>query len=164
MPEAPRELALREVESILRVELNNGPRFWAEPAMTPAEQFYPNPVTVSRVFSVPAQLAEFPRVCVIDASGSRREFTTGGVGRYVDHVGIMLYGYVIGNDRVTRSMWLERLRYDVFLVLMRATMPRGHLRNFTFTRPEETDQGASEPVGIFAWPIEAVLDDEVEAA
>ena len=164
MPEAPREQALAEVVAILRVELNAGPRFWATPEMPPEEQVYPNPVQVERRFVVPAQRAEFPRLCVLEASGSRREWTTGGVGRYTDHFAFMIYGYVIGNDRVTRSQWLERLRYDVFLMLARATMPRGHLRNFDFTRPEETDQGADEPIGIFAWPIVAVLDDEILAA
>jgi hypothetical protein len=163
MAEAPRELALREVEAIL-LTMRTGRRFWAEPGMSDADATYPNPVTVQRVFRVPAQVAEFPRLCILDASGSRREFTTGGVGRYVDHFPFMVYGYVIGNDRVTRSQWLERLRYDVFLTLAAAPMPRGHLRNFDFTRPDETDQGASDPVGIFAWPIEAVLDDEIEAA
>jgi hypothetical protein len=102
---------------------------------------------------------------VIDASGSRREFgTTGGVGRYVDHFVFMIYGYVIGSDTATRSVWLERLRYDVFQTLAAAVMPRGYIRNFDFSRAEETDQGADEPVGIFAWPIEAVLDDEIVAA
>jgi hypothetical protein len=163
MAEAPREQALAEVVTLLRTM--TGPRFWAEPTMTPAEQTYPNPITVERRFVVPAQRAEFPRLCVIDASGSRREFgSTGGVGRYVDHFGIMVYGYVIGSDGATRSLWLERLRYDVFLTLARAPMPRGSIRNFDFSRPEETDQGADEPVGVFAMAIEAVLDDEVLAA
>jgi hypothetical protein len=43
-------------------------------------------------------------------------------------------------------------------------MPVGNIRNFDFSRPVETDQGADEPLGIQAWPIEAVLDDEIEAA
>lgn len=155
MAEAPREQALAEVVAIL-AGLNDGPRFWGG--------VYPNPVTISRVFAVPAQRAQFPVLIVTDATGSRREWTTGGVGRYVDHFTFMVYGYVIGNDEVTRSMWLERLRYDVLLTLAKATVPRGHLRNFDFSRPEETDQGASEPMGVFAWPIDAVLDDEIEAA
>ena len=160
--EAPREQALQTMVTLLQTM--TGPRFWAEDTMTDAEKTYPNPVTVERRFVVPAQRAEFPRLCVIDASGSRREFTTGGVGRYVDHFVAMIYGYVIGNDQVTRSMWLERLRYDVFLTLARAVVPIGNVRNFAFTRPEETDQGADEPVGVFAWPVEMVLDDEIEAA
>jgi hypothetical protein len=134
-----------------------GVRFWGGE--------YPNPVTVERRFHVPAQRAELPRLCVIDASGSRREFgTTGGVGRYVDHFVVMIYGYVLATDTVTRSAWLERLRYDVFMTLAAAPLPRGYIRNFDFSRAEETDQGADEPLGIFAWPIEALLDDEVQAA
>lgn len=163
MPEAPRELALREVVLILE-DLNAGPRFWATPEMPPEEQTYPNPVQIERRFVVPAQRAEFPRLCILEASGAVREWGTGGVGRYTDHFAVMVYGYVIGNDRVTRSQWLERLRYDVFLTLAKATMPRGNLRAFTFSRPEQTDQGADEPIGVFAWPIVAVLDDEIEAA
>jgi hypothetical protein len=162
--EAPREVALATVHQILALGLNNGPRFWATEDMDPADMVYPNPVIVERVFAVPAQRAQFPRVCIIDASGSRREWTTGGVGRYVDHFAFVVYGYVIGNDAITRSQWLERLRYDCFLTLIRASMPRGHIRNFEFTRPEETDQGADEPIGVFAMPGEAVMDDEVEAA
>lgn len=163
VPEAPREQCLQAVVAILRTM--TGPRFWAEDTMTDAEKTYPNPVTVERRFIVPAQRAEFPRLCVIDASGSRREFaTTGGVGRYVDRFAFMIYGYVIGSDHLSRSLWLERLRYDVFLTLAKAVVPTGYIRNFDFSRAEETDQGADEPVGVFAWPIEAVLDDEVEAA
>jgi hypothetical protein len=163
VPEAPREQCLAAVADLLRTM--TGPRFWAEDGMTDAEKTYPNPITVERRFVVPAQRAEFPRLCVIDASGARREFgATGGIGRYVDHFVFMLYGYVIGTDQVTRATALARLEYDCFLTLARATMPTGYIRNFDFSRPAETDQGADEPVGIFAWPIEAVLDDEVQAA
>ena len=163
MPEAPREQALATVASILATM--TGPRFWADASMTEAEKTYPNPITVERIFTVPAQRAQFPRLIVIDGSGSRREFNeTGGVGRYVDHFVFNVYGYVIGSDHASRSVWLERLRYDVFLTLARAVMPIGHIRNFNFSRAENTDQGAEEPIGIFEWPIEAVLDDEIVAA
>lgn len=155
MPEAPREQACETVATLLRGM--TGVRFWGGT--------YANPVSVERVFRVPAQRAEFPRICVLDGSGSRREFgTTGGVGRYVDHCLIMLYLYVIGSDAATRSLELSRLDYDVFLTLARHPMPVGNIRNFDFSRPVETDQGADEPLGIQAWPIEAVLDDEIEAA
>lgn len=161
--EAPREQALAAVAAILGTM--TGPRFWADGAMSDADKTYPNPVTVERRFLVPAQRAQFPLLCVLDASGSRREFsTTGGVGRYVDHFAFVIYGYVIATDHASRSVWLERLRYDVFLTLVKAVMPLGYIRNFDFGRAEETDQGADEPIGAFAWPIEAVLDDEVEAA
>ena len=170
MAEAPRELALQTVVSLLQTM--TGPRFWAEDTMTDADKTYPNPVQVERRFVVPAQRAEFPRLCVLDASGSRREFQArgGSPGVYTDTFVVMIYGYVIGNDQVTRSMWLERLRYDVFLTLAKAgplpiaLSPTAELRNFAFTRPEDTDQGADEPVGAFVWPVELVLDDEVEAA
>lgn len=155
MAEAPRERALVAVADILRGM--TGVRFWGGE--------YANPVQVERVFRVPAQRAEFPRLIVIDGAGSSREFgSTGGVGRYVDHFVFIVYGYVIGTDAVPRSVALERLRYDVFLTLAREVMPRGNIRNFDFSRPEDTDQGADEPIGAFQWPIEAVLDDEIQAA
>lgn len=161
--EAPRERALQTVADLLRTM--TGPRFWAEDTMTEAEKTYPNPIQVERRFIVPAQRAEFPRLCVIDGSGSRREFQArgGSTGVYTDHFVIMIYGYVIGNDQVSRSQWLERLRYDVLLTLARVIVPIGNIRNFAFTRPEETDQGADEPIGVFAWPIEVLIDDEIES-
>lgn len=163
MPEAPREQALETIAAILRTM--TGPRFWAEPGMPAAEQTYPNPITVLRHFVVPGQQAQFPIVCVIDGSGSRRDFgTTGGIGVSVDHFVAMLYGYVLGNDRVTRSQALERLRYDMYLTLSRVPMPIGNIRNFDFGRPEDTDQGSTEPIGAVQWPVEAVIDDRIEAA
>lgn len=163
MPESPRTQALDTIATLLAGM--TGERFWAEASMTAAEKTYPNPITVERVFVTPSQRAQFPLLCVIDATGARREFrSTGGVGRYVDHFPVLIYGYVIAGERATRSLWLERLRYDVFLTLAAATMPIGYIRNFDFSRAEETDQGADEPVGVFAWPIEAVLDDEIQAA
>jgi hypothetical protein len=162
--EAPRERALQTVEAILRTM--TGPRFWAEAPMTEAEKTYPNPITVERRFLVPAQRTQFPLLCVIDGSGSQREFgSTGGIGVYVDHFVFIVYGYVHATDPLVRSAWLERLRYDVFLTLAKAgPLPLGNIRNFEFSRPETTDQGADEPMGVFAYPIEAVLDDRIEAA
>jgi hypothetical protein len=155
VPEAPREQCLAAVAEILGTM--TGVRFWGGE--------WANPIVIERRFIVPAQRAEFPRVCVIEASGAFRRFgETGGIGRYVDTFPIMLYGYVLGSDAASRSLQLTRLEYDCFLTLAREPMPRGFIRNFDFSRPAETDQGANEPVGVFAWPVGAVLDDEIEAA
>jgi hypothetical protein len=155
MAEAPREQAMATMAGILATM--TGTRFWGGE--------YPNPITIERRFIVPAQRAEFPRLCVLEGSGARRVFgETGGVGRYVDQFVVMLYGYVIGTDAVPRAMALTRLEYDCFVTLAQAPMPNGYIRNFDFSRPAETDQGADEPIGVFAWPIGLVLDDEVLAA
>lgn len=153
MTESPREQAFGALADLL--ETMTGARHWGGS--------YPNRVKIVREFVAPVQELEFPVIALEDGTGSALAFgSTGGVGRFVDEYVITLHGYIRGNDQVSPRQWAERLRYDCFLTLVRATVPIGQLRNFNFERPQEAVEH-TDKLGMFVWPIVCILDDEVQA-
>jgi hypothetical protein len=152
MSESPREQAFETVAGLL--ETLTDTRHWGG-------QYVSRPKVI-RHFTSMLQEAELPILALDDGEGPVMTFgTTGGVGRYFDVYPITIYGYIHGDDAVSPRTWAERLRYDVFLTLARAVTPIGQLRGFDFSRPQLPVEHL-DLVGMFAWPVVCVIDDEVE--
>lgn len=116
---------------------------------------YPNTPVIERRYKTPMQCNQFPVLLLLEGPGS-----TVGIeamdGMFRHEFTIMVYGYVQGDDLLSRSTWLERLWDDVFSVLQANRTLGGLCADITMG-PQETDEGELEPLGAFVQTIAVTI-------
>jgi hypothetical protein len=145
MSEPLREQALLKLVTAL--ETITGVRPWGGS--------YPNTPVVERRYKTPMQVTQFPALLVLEGPGSTFEIM-GVDGMFEHKFAVMIYGYVQGDDVITRSTWLQRLQDEVRTVLQ-ANRTLGGLSSDITLVAEETDEGELEPLGAFAQTIAVTL-------
>lgn len=153
MAEAIREVALEKIVS--KLQAMTGTRPWGGS--------YPNDPTVTRVWKDLAQVTQFPTLIVVEGPGSRIdiEATVGATVQVRHTFKAVLYGYVHGDDQVSRSQWMQRLWDDCLRTLYAAATLDGTIRDLTFDESLEVDEGAFEPVGAFAQGLTILADEAI---
>lgn len=127
---------------------------------------YPNNPVVERTLKMPAQVTQFPHLCMIEASGStlRQQSLGGGTALFQHDFRATIYGYVIGTSAATRSTWLQRLWDDVVRELLKTSTLGGLVRDVRIDGELETDEGELEGVGAFAQGVTAIFDEAFTVA
>lgn len=116
---------------------------------------YPNTPTVERRYKTPMQVTQFPALLVLEGPGSTLEIM-GVDGMFEHKFAVLVYGYVQGDDVLSRSTWLERLWDDVITVLQ-ANRTLGGLAADITMGAQETDEGELEPLGAFVQTLAVII-------
>lgn len=153
MAESSREQALVKIAAALATM--TGTRFWGGS--------YANAPTVERILKTPQQVLQHPWLGVIEASGSTLEIgsVVGAQAMYAHGFKVTVYGYIKGDNVVTRSTWLQRLWDDVKRTLLADATLGGVARDLTLDGDFDTDEGQLGDVGAFAQDLTVTLDEVV---
>lgn len=151
MAEAVREQALATI--VTKLQGMTGARPWGGT--------YPNAPVVERVLKAIAQVNQFPHLAVVEASGSTLEIRSaaGGQAMFEHGFKVTIYGYVRGDNVVTRSTWLQRLWDDAVRTLLGAATLDGLARDLTIEGDFDSDEGELGDLGAFAQDVTVMLDE-----
>lgn len=160
MAESIREQAKAKVKDKLAAIAN--PRAWGS---------YDTLPTVTRDYRDLQQVNQFPHVMVVDAAGATEEYSASGSANkaYVLHrLPLRVIAYVKGDDQVSRSTWIERIREDIITTLRKNSTLDGLIQDIDLGDEESVDEGEYDQLGsaFGHWSklIRLVIQEEVDVA
>lgn len=157
MAEALREQVL--VELVARLQAMTGVRFWGGA--------YPNNPRVERKLTMPANVTQFPHLCVLEGALDGRTSTVAIEVIAGNQVGLrhefnlLLAGCVSADPAALASTWLQRLWHDCLLTLMAQNTLGGLVQAIRWLPEMESDEGSLDPIAAFVQPLSVIFHETV---
>ena len=158
MAESLRERAI--VALVATLQGMTGTRHWGGA--------YPNAPRVERKLTMPANVNQFPHLCVIEGAldGPTSEVAIdviagAQIGMRHD-LRVLLAGYVTADPTTTAATWLQRLWFDCLKTLIAASTLGGLVQQVQWGSEMDTDEGSLDPVAAFVQPLTIIAHETLD--